>query len=135
MFLQIFADGTVIDGEGVHNVGPDILKPVIDALQSGDFARVRGHCGGPATDSLEQVHMIVFERSLGRLRAHSFSYSGNPQGCDHSIRNLHAALETLQTKISRPMTGVNPGTPAPPTGASALPLNGAPNTITLTPSP
>ena len=28
---------------------------------------------------------------LGRLQAHSFSYSGNPQGCDHVIRHLHTA--------------------------------------------
>ena len=25
----------------------------------------------------------AYERRLGRLQAHSFSYSGNPQGCDH----------------------------------------------------
>src|SRR5207249_2956806 len=77
MFLQVFADGTVIDGEGVHHVGPDVLRPIIEALQSGELSRIRGHCGAPATDYIESVHVTVFERSLGRLRANAFSYSGN----------------------------------------------------------
>jgi hypothetical protein len=135
MFLQVFSDGTVIDGEGVHHVGPDVLKQVTAALQTGDFARLKGHCGGPATDYVEQVHVVVFERSLGRLRANAFSYSGNPQGCDHSVRHLHAALDALQTKISRPMTATNPGTPPHAATSAPTPLNGASNPITLTPSP
>ncbi|HMB03598.1 MAG TPA: hypothetical protein VKP69_07640, partial [Isosphaeraceae bacterium] len=135
MFLQVFSDGTVIDGEGAHRVGPDALKPVVTALQTGDFARLKGHCGGPATDYVEQVHVVVFERSLGRLRANAFSYSGNPQGCDHSVHHLHAALDALQAKISRPMTATNPGTPAHAATPESLSPNGAPSTITLTPSP
>ena len=83
MFLQIFADGTVIDSEGVHHVRPADLKPIVEAVQSGELYRLRGHCGAPSTDFIEYVHIVVYERRLGRLQAHSFSYSGNPQGCDH----------------------------------------------------
>src|SRR5207248_1360454 len=55
MFLQVFADGTVIDTEGVHRVGADALRPLLQALQAGDFSRPRGHCGGSPTDFVEQV--------------------------------------------------------------------------------
>jgi hypothetical protein len=99
MLLQVFADGTVIDGEGVHRVGPDALKPIVDAVSSGEFAKLKGHCGGPAGDFIETVHVVVFERSLGRLRANSFSYSGNPQGCDHAVHQLQKALDELQAKL------------------------------------
>ena len=47
MFLQIFADGTVIDSEGVHHVRLADLKPILDTVQSGDLYRIRGHCGCP----------------------------------------------------------------------------------------
>ncbi len=100
MFLQVFADGTVIDGEGVHHVHADVLRPVVEAVASGDLARLKGHCGGPAGDFIENVHVVVFDRSLGRLRASSFSYSGNPQGCDHAVHHLQKVLDELQTKLS-----------------------------------
>ena len=127
MFLQVFADGTVIDGEGTHHVGQDVLKPIVAALQAGDFGRLKGHCGGPSTDYVEQVHVVVFERSLGRLRANAFSYSGNPQGCDHAVRHLHTTLDALQTKISRPM-------PGPTAGATPSPSPATASSLTLTPS-
>jgi hypothetical protein len=104
MFLQVYADGTVIDSEGVHQVGQDALKPIVEVLQSGELSRPKSHCGAPATDYIESVQVIVYERSLGRLRANSFSYSGNPQGCDNAIRHLHAALEGLQAKLIQPVT-------------------------------
>src|SRR3954451_743834 len=69
MFLQVYADGTVIDGEGVHRVGIDVLRPILQALEAGDLYRVRGHCGAPATDFVESVQVIVYERVYGRLRA------------------------------------------------------------------
>jgi hypothetical protein len=100
MFLQVFADGTVIDSEGVHHVRLADLKPILDAVQSGELYRVRGHCGAPSTDFIEYVHVVVYEHRFGRLMAHAFSYSGNPQGCDHVIRHLHTALENLQAKLS-----------------------------------
>ena len=84
---------------------------MLDALQVGDLYRLRGHCGGPATDYVEQVHVVIYERSLGRLRANAFSYSGNPQGCEHAVRHLHAALEGLQTKLSRSMPAPAPALP------------------------
>src|SRR3954467_12841572 len=65
MFLQVYADGTVIDGAGVHHVGQEALKPLRAVLQSGELYRVKGHCGAPATDSIESVHVVVYERSLG----------------------------------------------------------------------
>jgi hypothetical protein len=115
MFLQVFADGTVIDSEGVHHVRQADLKPIVDAVQSGEVYRLRGHCGAASTDFIEYVHLVVYERRFGRLQAHSFSYSGNPQGCDHAVRHLHAAIENLQTKLSRPATpgGMGPGAVAP----------------------
>src|SRR5262249_10280386 len=109
MFLQIFVDGTVVDSEGVHHVRPADLKPILEAVQSGEMYRLRGHCGAPSTDFIEYVHVIAYERRLGRLQAHSFSYSGNPQGCDHVVRHLHNALETLQAKLSRPATPAGGG--------------------------
>jgi hypothetical protein len=104
MLLQVFADGTVIDSEGVHRLGASELRPLIDATQNSELSRVRGHCGTPSNDFIEYVHIIIFERRLGRLQAHSFSYAGNPQGCDNGIRYLHTALENLQAKLSRQST-------------------------------
>jgi hypothetical protein len=108
MFLQVFADGTVIDSEGVHHIRGAELRPIVDAIQSGELYRVRGHCGAPPTDFIEYVHVVIYERRLGRLTAHWFSYSGNTQGCDQSIRQLHTTLENLQAKLSRQPTNLNP---------------------------
>jgi hypothetical protein len=122
MFMQVFADGTVIDSEGVHHASQADLKPLMEALQAGELYRLKGHCGAPPTDFIEQVHMVVYERSYGRLRANAFSYSGNPQGCDHAVRHLHLALEGLQAKLSRPMPAASPSpttTPAPPAPSPA----------------
>ena len=102
MFLQVFADGTVIDGGGVHKIGPDALKPVIEAVTGADFGKIKGHCGGPAGDTFENIHVVTYERAYGRLRANAFSYSGNPQGCDHAVHHLHKVLEDLQLKLDAP---------------------------------
>ncbi len=112
MFLQVFADGTVIDGEGTHHVSTETLKPVVDAVASGDLARFKGHCGGPAGDFIETVHVVAYERSYGRLRANAFSYSGNTQGCDHAVHHLQKVLDELQTKLG-------PGSPSTATPAPA----------------
>ncbi len=113
MFLQVYADGTVLDSEGVHHVSQEALRPLIEALQAGDLYRQKGFCGSPATDYLESVHVVVYERSLGRLRANSFSYSGNPQGCDNAVLRLHSVLDNLQGQLSRPAstTAATGGTP------------------------
>ncbi len=70
---------------------------------------------------------MVYERRFGRLQAHSFSYSGNPQGCDHAIRHLHAALENLQAKLSRQPGAESAGTasaaPASPGAMGAMPAS------------
>ncbi len=122
MFLQVYADGTVIDSEGVHHVGREGIKEILSALEQGDLYRVKGHCGGPSTDFVEQVQMIVYERSLGRLRANSFSFSGNTQGCDHAVRHLQSSLDALQAKLSRPATASASGPAAP--SAAPIQLNG-----------
>jgi hypothetical protein len=140
MALQIFADGTVIDSEGVHHLRPADLKPILDVLQSGDLYRLKGHCGSPATDSTEQIYMVVYERSLGRLRANAFSYSGNPQGCDHAVRHLHNAIEAIQQKLSRTAGPVSAPAPAaagypaaPPVGTPSPAAPAAGPSISLTP--
>ncbi len=141
MFTQVFADGTVIDSEGVHKVGPEVLKPVVEAVTSGDFAKIKGHCGGSAGDTFENFHVVTYERAYGRLRANAFSYSGNPQGCDHSVYHLHKVLDELQMKMSAPgastaattPTVVNPPAPAistapvPMAGSGGLPMPGLPD--------
>jgi hypothetical protein len=132
-FVVVYADGTILDSGGVHHVGRETLKPLAEIIHSGDAFRVRGHCGGPPTDYIEQVHVVVYDRSLGRLRAYAFSYSGNTEGCDPTIKQIHAAVEAIQTKVSGPATmapataGPGPATP----GAPAL----APPNVPAAPSP
>jgi hypothetical protein len=123
MFLQVFADGTVIDGEGVHHVPAEGLKPVVDAVASGDLGRFKGHCGGPAGDFIESVQVVTYERSYGRLRANSFSYSGNTQGCDHAVHHLQKVLDDLQTKLS-PSAPAVPPAPAASAGNPSHSLQG-----------
>ena len=138
MFLQVFADGTVIDGEGVHHLAPDAMRPLLDALRQGDLYRLKGHCGNPSTDFILQTHVVVYERSLGKLRATSFSYSGNPHGCDASVHKLHAALEAIQLKLS-PSTPVASAPTPPPTpvpgvrGPALTPPSGGTPVLSLTP--
>lgn len=122
MFLQIHADGTVLDTEGVHRVGADVMRPLARVLQNGDYARFKGHCGGPPTDFIEQVRIIVYDRSMGRLRASAFSFSGNPKGCDPAVKTLNDAIEAIQTKIS----SVGTTTVAQPPAASAAETESAP---------
>jgi hypothetical protein len=129
-FLQVFADGTAIDAEGVHHAGRAELRALIDALQDADASRLRGHCGGPPTDFVEQVHLTVFDRSFGRLRANHFSYSGNLQGCSPEVRTIQAAVNAFHDKLRSPMPAPT-SSPAPaPTPASgpalAPPTNAAP---------
>ncbi|MEO6810260.1 MAG: hypothetical protein ABI353_14185 [Isosphaeraceae bacterium] len=129
MFLQIYADGTVIDSEGVHRVNADALRPLVHAIQSADVSRLKGHCGGPPTDFIEAAYIVVYDRALGRLRANTFSYSGNAQGCDASIQQLHAAVDAIQTKLTpvsaSPAVSTNTpfsvSTPGPPISLSAPP--------------
>lgn len=137
MFLQVFADGTVLDSEGEHHLSREALRPVVEALQASELYRLRGHCGSPATDFIEQVHVVVYERNLGRLRANTFSYSGNPQGCEHAVAHLHNALEGLQAKLSKtpmPSTANTPATsPFAPAPSPPFVAPGHPATITLSP--
>lgn len=112
MFLQVFADGTVIDSEGVHRVSSEVLRPVLEAVRQSEIHRQKGHSGAPATDFIELVQIVVYEKSYGKLKATSFSYSGNTQGCDPSVKHLHAALENLQAKMA--------GQPTPHAGPSPI---------------
>jgi hypothetical protein len=120
MILQVFTDGTVIDSEGVHRLTASDLRPLAEAIQNGDLSRVRGHCGTPSNDFIEYVHIVVFERRMGRLQAHSFSYAGNPQGCDNAIRYLHTALENIQAKLSRQPAPTASTSPRPPLSSTAI---------------
>ena len=141
MFLQVFADGTVIDSEGVHHLRAVDLRPIVETVQSGELYRVRGHCGAPSTDFIEYVHVVIYERRLGRLNAHSFSYSGNAQGCDQSIRHLHTVLENLQAKLSRqpgvtnPGVGVGAATAPAPVGPSPMSAPATSSPIPTGPAP
>lgn len=123
MFLQVFADGTIIDGEGVHHVSAEVLKPVVEAVASGDLGRFKGFCGGPAGDFIESVQVVAYERSYGRLRANSFSYSGNTQGCDHAVHHLQKVLDDLQAKLSSTAPSAAPA-PAAPAGNRSHSLQG-----------
>lgn len=131
MFMQIYADGTVIDSEGIHRMAAADIQPIADLVASGDLSRARGHCGAPSSDFIEDVQVIVYERRLGRLAAQSFSYSGNPQDCDHPVKHLHALVESLQMKLS--------GQPAPATpsaGPAPLAANPAgPPVVATGPAP
>lgn len=95
LFIQIYADGTVIDSEGVHRVPVSQIKQILAVIRGHDFSRIRGHCGQPSADFIENVQMVVYDRSMGRLRAHAFSYAGSPEGCDPSVAHLHKAVEDL----------------------------------------
>jgi hypothetical protein len=104
MFLTIYGDGTAVDTEGIHRIGPDLMRPLVAALQSPELVKPRTHCGSPPTDFIEQVHVVVYRKAMGRLMANSFTYSGNTQGCDAAVRKLHETLETIQNKLSAPAT-------------------------------
>jgi hypothetical protein len=139
MFLQIYADGTVIDSEGVHRLAQSDLRAISELVNSGELSRMRGHCGNPSSDFIEEVHVIAYERRLGRLAAVPFSYSGNPQGCDPAVKQLHTLIETLQTKLSRqPVATTTPASaPAAPAGGAtaATPTAAAPAPPLGTPIP
>lgn len=122
MFLQVFADGTVIDSEGVHPIGHEGIKPLLGVLNADELYRQRGHCGAPPTDFIEDVHVVVYERGLRGLRANSFSFSGNPQGCDPAVRRLQSVLDTIQSSYSLPPTPVAPVSETQPAAASGREL-------------
>jgi hypothetical protein len=128
MFMQVYADGTVIDSEGVHRLSPADVKPLADLVASGDLGRNRGHCGAPSGDYIEEIHVVVFERRLGRLTAQPFSYSGNPQGCDPSVRQLHAVVDNIQLRLGgQPAAAVATAVDAPAAAPVLAPVDlGAP---------
>ena len=134
MFLQVFADGTVLDTEGVHKLGREAIRPVAEALQGFDPARVPGHCGGPPTDFVEAIHLVVYDQSRGRLQANYLSCSGNTQGCDPGLRNLLAAVDALQMKLAPPALSAAPATStASPTAPGMLDVPALGPSIGLTP--
>jgi hypothetical protein len=110
LFVQVYADGTVIDTEGVHRLPLAQIKPILSVIRGHDFSRVRGHCGQPSADFIENVQMVVYDRSMGRLRAHAFSYAGDPKGCDPSVAHLHKAVDELIMKLASARSGEMAGT-------------------------
>jgi hypothetical protein len=135
MFLQVYADGTVIDSEGVHSLGREAIRGIVEAVQSGELFRLRGHCGSPSTDFVELVQVVVYERSFGRLRASSFSFSGNPQGCDHAVQRLQSLLDALQARITRPAAPGMPASAASSPLTAPVPMPVPMTAPTLTPTP
>jgi hypothetical protein len=129
IFLQVYADGTVIDGEGVHKASPEAMRGLAQALQDPELARADGHCGGPPTDFVEQIYAVVYRRKLGGLVATPFSYSGNTAGCSPAIRNLHAASEAFVTKMTSPGAGAAMAAAMAPTATPA------PSELHLPPAP
>ena len=121
MFLQVYEDGTVIDSEGVHNLGHEAVRPIVESIKTGENFRVRGHCGNASTDFIENVQMVVYDRRFSTLRAHSLSFSGNSQGCDHSVKHLQVLLDTLQAKLSEPTRPLAPQPEAPESTAAPQP--------------
>jgi hypothetical protein len=132
MFLQIHADGTVLSSDGVSRVGPDVLRPLLDALRAADLGREREHCGGPPTDFIEQVHLTVYDQSRGRLVANQLTYSGNTQGCDPALAAVLGAIDAVQNRIASPAPGTSAesagvaGAPAPGLGLPPLGTDAAP---------
>jgi hypothetical protein len=128
LFLQVFADGTVVDAEGVHRVPADLVQALSRAIVDGDLLRRRGHCGAASTDYVEQFHVTTFERSGRTLKANTFSYTSNPQGCDPSVGRMHQAVEAIVLKLASGGTT----TPAAPSvggvaGSTAAPANPPPS--------
>ena len=130
MFLQVFADGTVLDSEGVHKVGPEAIRPIAEAIRAADLGRLEGFCGGPPTDFVEAIHLVVYDPSRGRLQANYLSCSGNTQGCDPALRNLLAAADALQMKLAPSAVSTTTTTTAP----RPLDLPGGTNAPALGPS-
>jgi hypothetical protein len=118
MFIQVYADGTVLSTEGIDHVGAEVLRPLVEALRAADLGREREHCGGPPTDFIEQVRLTVYDQNRGRLIANQLSFSGNTQGCDPAIRNLQAAIDAVQARVSTPVSA--PTTPAVSPGLAPL---------------
>lgn len=137
MFLQIYADGTVIDTEGVHQVGADVMRPLVESLRAADVGRIKGHCGGPPVDFVQQVLLTVYDQNRGRLQANHFTYSGNPQGCDPSIKRLQDAIDAVQARLAGPAAsaGAVPPLGGAPDDLAAPPLGTprAPDAIPLAP--
>ena len=71
MFLQVFADGTVLDGEGTHHVGREVLRPLIEAIQSTDAYAPEGPLRRPA-DGLHRAGPRRRLRPLARQAPRQF---------------------------------------------------------------
>ena len=123
MFLQIFADGTVIDSEGVHRSRSAELRPIAEPSRIGELGRLRGHCGTPSSDFIEEVHVIVYERRLGRLSRTRSRTPATPRAAITGSANLHTVIENIQAKLSHQpgMAAAAPGAtnPAPNIGGPA----------------
>ncbi len=126
LFLQVYADGTVIDTEGVHRLPLAQIKPILSVIRGHDFSRIRGHCGQPSADFIENVQMVVYDRALGRLRAHAFSYAGDPKGCDASVAHLHKAVDELIMKLSSNRSGETADITTPANSGGAVEMHTGP---------
>ena len=74
MFLMVYADGTVIDSEGVHRLGRDALKDVTAALSAPTSSGSRGIAAARRQTSLNRSRWSsTTAASAASARAHSRS--------------------------------------------------------------
>lgn len=100
VFLHLYADGTVMDSSGLHHSDPGQLEILRGVLEDLPLDELDHHYPGAAAGDLEVIQMIVYQRSKGRIRAVSFSYSGDPGDAPPAIRRLHSALESFQMHLA-----------------------------------
>jgi hypothetical protein len=108
LFMHIFADGTVMDSNGLHHSDPAAFERLKDTLRETPLEQLERHTEGTASDYLEVVYLVAYQRAGTKLRAVPLSHAGNTSTAPPSLQRLHAALEAFQAHISSPV----PGTPA-----------------------
>ncbi len=65
MFLQVFADGTVIDSEGVHHLRAADMKPIVETVQSGELFRRAAIAGRHRQTSLSMCTWLCMSAGSG----------------------------------------------------------------------
>ena len=127
MFIEVFADGTVLDSEGVHRVGagqPPADRPGASSRASWLSSRVTAAVRRRISSS--RCRSSTYDRYRGRLRATPFAFSGNPQGCDPAVKQLNDAIDAIQTKLAGPPVSAPTGSTGAATQPSPVPALGQP---------
>lgn len=113
LFLQVYADGTVMDSAGLHHADPARLGAVRDALAALPLDGLDHHYPGPAAGDLEVIQLIVYRRSKGKIQAVPVSYSGEPSGAPEEVRRLNEALEDFEIHLAGGPVDAPTTAPAP----------------------